>query len=301
MYILFEKNTGILQIGFRPWVHLGLLYGVYFNQKSVSFKDRSNDVCVLSFDFYVFKSSRYFSKDFRTCIKKQWLKSVISFFLQTSFWIKIVLQKQSIKKRTKAIFVFTSLCFVLIYCFQSTGIFGFFSKENRENATSNSESFAQEQQWTQEAFLKFFIETKTAAKVSEHKNDFYSGVPLKIKGISDFEVIPLSTQQDQGYEYQGYIALPYASIISIQDAKTSYVKPPEFLCEQMTELGNENHPEKALHTKMAIFQISHLDQLIIVNHIHKLNPNQEDEFSVFSENYFSKGKICEYFQKGSRT
>lgn len=136
--------------------------------------------------------------------------------------------------------------------------------------------------------------------MSEHKNDFYSGVPLKIKGISDFEVIPLSTQQNQGYEYQGYIALPYASIISIQNAKTSYVKSPEFICEKRIETENKNHPAKASDRKIAIFQISHLDQVIIVNHSNKLSPNQEDEFSVFSENYFSKGKICEYFQKGSK-
>lgn len=287
MYIIFEQKIGTIQIGFRSLSESNLFHGISFSEGY--FQNYGLNICS---DIYIFQSNKplfkngtYFTKDYRFQIGSPFLKKGIILGFDFLFSIKKILKNK--KNRIKLI-VLKWILFVFIFPLFFGKMF-FLSSKIKSNFVSQDEesllSDIQNSEWDQEKFVDFFLNTKLANDISKNKNSFYSIQSLKIKGISEFKSIPLVKKTDEKYEYRGYFATNYKRIISFSSNQKVYFKYPEISCDV-----NESQ-------KIFIFQISQDDILLLLKENEKIGSFQSEEAYIFSENYFPKEKICEYFKK----
>lgn len=282
MYFFYENKSGILQVGFQPLSHSGLLHGVwvsetFFYEELILCYD---DIRILNLNKNFFQNHFKNLNHFRFHINNRLIKNILLIsigliFLLIKFYFKIKDNSVFLNLR-KYKFIYAIMPLLLIK------FFSVFYVEKNENLDISNEFFSQGK------ILSLFSKTDLSKNISDHRNDFYSGKTLSVKNIREFYVVPIKNGievENKSDVYHGFIAVAYKRIISVQSDKKSYSKNPDFICNK-----NED-------SEISIFRISQMDTVLFLENGYKLKSNNSNIFYTFPINYFEKSNICDYFNK----
>lgn len=264
MYCIFDKEQGIFQIGFRTFSSLNPLHGLFIDKE---IKENEGDSSIFYTHKNVFKHDALFEKDFRIEIKNRFVKNFIDAAMKA-------LQKMGKKRKSKKKLILRVLFyFALAACafFYHFSLFNLKKSEKTEDPISHFEKMED-----------ILFQTKLAEDISQFRDSYYPFLPLKPKGISDFQVIPIGRHEAKENPYKGYLATSFSSIVTVKENHIAYRKSPIKSCEYNNSITKN------------IFEISDDDQIVLLDLKKKIFLLKEGESILFSKNYFSEDSMCDY-------
>ncbi|WP_186645145.1 hypothetical protein [Fluviispira vulneris] len=248
MYLIFERESGILQFSFCNYNESIFLRAFIIH----SIEDKlftCNKKYFIFFNDLPIKSTQIL--DYRFIFKNNTVKEFIYFLFFSVFvifnFVKKILNDNILKK-------------IFIWIFALFFLFDFSSRPEISlvNNIYKNQDFL--------AWKNHFIKTKTAQKIAFKKHFSLTDKIPQIRGIWDFKVIPLTAQASADDSYSGFIALPYSAVISIQ-GKYILIKRPIESCEE---------------NQMHVFAINEKDELLLLESTKLISRQKKDHFILFS-------------------
>jgi len=264
MYCIFDKEKGIFQIGFRTFSSLNPLHGLFINKE---IEEKKDDVSIFYTSKSVFNHDALFEKDFRIEIKNRFVKNFIDSAMKS-------IQKRGKKRKNKKKWILRFFFYFLLLTGALLNHFYFFSLKKQAKEENPMIHF--------EKMEDILFQTKLAEDISQFKDSYYPFFPLKPKGISDFQIIPIGRRGEKENPYKGYLATNFSSIVTVKEGHNAYKKSPIKSC-RYNDLITKN-----------IFEISDDDQIVLLNLKEKILSLKEGESILFSKDYFSENSMCDY-------
>jgi hypothetical protein len=238
MYIIFNHHTCELQLGFQDLQKANADQGLYFTEIFPnSFKLKNENFTIISNNYLKLNENSGVSKDYRFLIKNKKSKAILHLLLDLFFLNQN--QYHFIKK-----VIYT--CFVLFVFIKIANI-SLFHMNNKVTLNQNAS-------WTPHELLSHFKKSSYASYISKNKYDFLDGSLPEIKGIQDFQILPLKSENEETSSAEGFLAVPYSKILSVKNNESFVYKIPITKC---------------LKANLYIYKIDEKDELIFLKNSEK--------------------------------